>query len=111
MKFVDKHREYLQNALKIMRRCTLPNVESGEEYIVFTQTYYFLADLLQQVDNELKAEQVLKQSMQNAANQPQSNTTSTQAPKNGLIPNNPSPPKELKKVTENKKVSSTSTKD
>ena len=90
MKFADKHREYLQNALKILRRCTLPNVESGEEYIVFTQTYYFLAELLQQVDSELKAEQALKQAMQNP---PQVNQTSTEPVNNGMIPQ----PKQSKK--------------
>jgi len=59
MKFTEKHKVYLQNTLNILRKAKLPDVSNGEEYLVYAQSYYFIYDLLQIAEQEIKSDKVL----------------------------------------------------
>lgn len=82
MKFNNTHKTYLQNVLNILRRAKLPDAANGEEYLAFAQSYYFIYDLLQAVDKEIKADQAIvpteKPQTSLASPSSKKNTTKTQ---------------------------------
>ena len=46
MEFNEQQLQALDNLMKFLRRCQLPDA-TGEEYLAFSQSYYFLYDLKQ----------------------------------------------------------------
>lgn len=75
MKFTSTHKLYLQNVLNILRRAKLPDAANGEEYLAFAQSYYFIYDLLQIADKEIKIDQT-----PTPTNLPQTSLNNTSAP-------------------------------
>jgi len=100
MKFTERHKEHLVNALSIMKRCTLPDVQNGEEYLAFAQTYFFLVDLTNRIDQEIQADKAMQQALVKQSTQV-SNAISTEPVKNGLVaPKESKPRKNTKELAQ-----------
>lgn len=75
MELNEKHIATIDNLLKFLLRCQLPEA-NGEEYLAFAQSYYFLYDLKSSITKAVEEKQRQQVALQQMASTPPTNTTS-----------------------------------
>ncbi len=66
MEFSEKHVATIDNLLRTLLRCQLPEA-NGEEYLAFAQSYYFLHDLKTHVAKAIEEQKRVQTASQQLA--------------------------------------------